>query len=442
MSRLFRAQRAMRVRRRAALGRGVVAMLDVGSHKVACLVLRFEETAPAGDGVGSMSGHANVRVIGAAQTRSRGVSLGEIESMPETERAIRTVVQAAQKEAGLRVDHVIACFAGGRPESWGLVGEAPLGHGPCTVQDVGRALAALDAPPLGEGREALHAQPVNFGIDHRTQLRDPRGQTGEVLRADVHLLGADAHAIETLLTCLHRCDLEVAGLASAPYAAATSALVEDEKELGAACIDMGGGTTGVTMFLRRHMIASSSVRLGGGHVTGDISQGLGVPREAAETIKCRYGGVVATGIDDRQVIALEADTGDWHHDRRSVTRAELIGIVRPRVEEVLDEARARLDAAGFSRLPGQRIVLTGGGSQIPGLDGLAARVLGGQVRLGRPLRVAGLPAMAKGPAFAAAVGLCMQGAEPQDEFWDFDAAPERHGPRSLRRAVRWFRDNW
>jgi len=442
MSRLYHAQRTMRRKRMAALQRGVIAILDVGTHKTACLVLRFEENVPQGEGVGHMAGQSNFRVIGATTTRSRGVRLGEVDSMPETERAIRTAVQGAQKMAGLRVDHVIACFSGGRPGSYGLSGEVLLEHGPCDVQDVGRVLASVDTPDLGPGREVLHAQPVNFGIDHRASLRDPRGQTGEMLRADMHLLSVDDHAIENLLTCLHRCDLEVAGLASAPYAAATSALVEDEKELGAACIDMGAGTTGVSIFCRRHMVYADTVRMGGEHVTGDISQGLRIPREMAETVKCRYGGVMATGMDDREIIPLEAETGDWHHDRRSVTRTELIGIIRPRVEEILEEARARLEAANFSSLPGQRIVLTGGASQFPGFDGLAARILGNQVRLGRPLRVQGLPEAAKGPGFAAAVGLCMQGAEPQDEFWDFDAAPERHSGRSLRRAVRWFRDNW
>ena len=442
MSRLYDAQRRMRAKRLAALQRGVVAILDVGTHKVACLVLRFEEAAPRGEGVGHMAGQSNFRVVGATTTRSRGVRLGEVDSMPETERAIRAAVQGAQKMAGVRVDHVIACFSGGRPGSYGLSGEVPLEHGPCTVHDVGRVLASVDRPDLGPGREVLHAQPVNFGIDHRVQLRDPRGQTGEMLRADMHLLSVDDHAIENLLTCLHRCDLEVAGLASAPYAAATSALVEDEKELGAACIDFGAGTTGISVFLRRHMVFADTVRMGGAHVTGDVSQGLRVPRETAESLKCRYGGVVATGMDDREVIPLEAETGDWHHDRRSVTRAELIGIIRPRVEEILEEARRRLDAAGFGGLPGQRIVLTGGASQLPGFDGLAARILGHQVRLGRPMRVRGLPEAAKGPGFAACVGLCMQGAEPQDEFWDFDAAPERASSRSLRRIVRWFHENW
>ncbi|MEM8822509.1 MAG: cell division protein FtsA [Pseudomonadota bacterium] len=442
MSRLFQAQRAMRRQRQAALQRGVVAILDVGTYKTACLVLRFEENTPQGEGVGHMAGQSNFRVIGATTTQSRGIRLGEVDAMPETERAIRTAVQGAQKMAGVRVDHVIACFSGGRPGSYGLTGEVMLEAGPCTVQDVARVLASVDKPDIGPGREVLHAQPVNFGLDHRTTLRDPRGQTGEMLRADMHLLSVDAHAIENLLACIHRCDLELAGLASAPYAAATSALVEDEKELGAACIDMGGGTTGISIFMRKHMVYADTVRIGGTHITSDISQGLRIPTDVAEMIKCRYGGVVATGMDDREQIALEADTGDWHHDRRTVSRADLIGIIRPRVEEILEEARASLDRARFGDLPSQRIVLTGGASQIPGLDGLAARILGNQVRLGRPLRVQGLPEAAKGPAFAACVGLCMQGAEPQDEFWDFDAVPTRASGRSLRRAVRWFRDNW
>jgi cell division protein FtsA len=120
----------------------------------------------------------------------------------------------------------------------------------------------------------------------------------------------------------------------------------------------------------------------------------------------------------------------------------MIGIIRPRIEEILEAARDRLDAAGFGDLPSQRVVLTGGGSQLPGLGELATRILGNQVRLGRPLRVQGLPDRAKGPAFAACVGLCMQGAEPQDEFWDFDAVSPAAAGRPLRRTLRWFRENW
>ncbi|MGH1455027.1 MAG: cell division protein FtsA [Paracoccaceae bacterium] len=443
MIELYESQRAMRNMRRAAMQRGVVAVLDVGSSKIGCLVLRFDGTDGAeAEGVGPLAGQAGFRVIGAATTRSRGVKFGEIHAMQETERAIRTALQGAQKMANIRVDHVIACFAGADPRSYGLAGQIEVEGAVVGEQDVSRVLSACDVPDFGEGREVLHAQPVNFALDHRSGLSDPRGQMGNSLATDMHMLTVDGAAIQNLAHCIKRCDLELAGVASSAYVSGISSLVEDEQELGAACIDMGGGATGVSIFMKKHMIYADSVRMGGDHVTSDISMGLSVPPNVAERIKTFYGGVVATGMDDREMIELNSDTGDWEHDRRRVSRAELIGIMRPRVEEILEEVRARLDAAGFEHLPSQQIVLTGGGSQIPGLDGLASRILGQQVRLGRPLRVHGLPQAATGPGFASSVGMCLFAAHPQDEWWDFEIPVDRYPARSLRRAVKWFKDNW
>ncbi|MCU0815324.1 MAG: cell division protein FtsA [Cypionkella sp.] len=440
---LYRSQRAMRNMRRAALQRGVIAILDIGTSKIACLILRFDGPAElADDGVGPMAGQSTFRVIGAATTRSRGVRFGEIAVMAETERAVRTAVQAAQKMANVRVDHVIACFAGAEPRSYGLAGEIELEDGVVTEQDVARALAACDMPDLGQGREVLHAHPVNFALDHRTGLGDPRGQIGNRLATDMHLLSVDGAVVQNILHCIQRCDLELAGLASSAYVAGMGSLVEDEQELGAACIDMGGGSTGLSIFIKKHMIYSDAVRMGGDHVTSDISKGLMVPMAVAERIKTKHGGVHATGMDDREMIEVGGDSGDWEKDRRQISRTELIGIMRPRVEEILEEVRDRLEAAGFDHLPSQQVVLTGGASQIPGLDGLASRILGQRVRLGRPLRVQGLPQAATGPAFSAAVGLSLFAAHPQDEWWDFEIPTERHPARSLKRVVRWFKDNW
>jgi len=162
----------------------------------------------------------------------------------------------------------------------------------------------------------------------------------------------------------------------------------------------------------------------------------------AERIKTKHGGVQATGMDDREMIDIGSDTGDWEKDRQQVSRAELIGIIRPRVEEILEDVAARLNAGFFDQLPSQQIVLTGGASQIPGLDGLAGRILGQRVRMGRPLRVQGLPQAATGPAFSGAVGLSLFAANPQDEWWDFDIPAERYPARSIKRALKWFRDNW
>jgi cell division protein FtsA len=444
MTDLYQSQRAMRNMRRAAMQRGVVAILDVGTSKIACLVLRFDglDEDRDSDGVGSMAGQSRFRVIGAATTRSRGVRFGEIAVMNETERAIRTAVQAAQKMANVRVDHVIACFSGAEPRSYGLAGEWDLEDSVVTEQDVAQVLAACDVPDFGDGREILHAQPVNFALDHRSGLGDPRGQIGNRLACDMHMLSVDASVVQNLLYCIKRCDLELAGIASSAYVSAISSLVEDEQELGAACVDLGGGASGISIFMKKHMIYADSVRMGGDHVTSDISKGLQVPLVVAERIKTKHGGVHATGMDDREMIEIGGDSGDWEKDRRQISRTELIGIMRPRVEEILEEVRMRLNVAGFDSLPSQQIVLTGGASQIPGLDGLASRILGQRVRMGRPLRVQGLPQAATGPAFSSAVGLCLFASHPQDEWWDFDIPTERYPARSLKRAFRWFKDNW
>ena len=443
MTDLYQSQRAMRNMRRAAMQRGVIAILDIGTSKIACLVLRFDGDGTVGDdSLGPMAGQSSFRVIGAATTRSRGVRFGEISVMAETERAVRTAVQAAQKMANVRVDHVIACFSGAEPRSYGLAGEVELEDSVVTEQDVARVMAACDVPDIGYGREVLHAQPVNFALDHRTGLGDPRGQIGNRLATDMHLLSIDATVVQNILHCIHRCDLELAGIASSAYVSGMASLVEDEQELGAACIDMGGGSTGLSIFIKKHMIYADAVRLGGDHVTSDISKGLMVPLAVAERIKTKHGGVHATGMDDREMIEVGGDSGDWEKDRRQISRTELIGIMRPRVEEILEEVRERLDAAGFDSLPSQQIVLTGGGSQIPGLDGLASRILGQRVRLGRPLRVQGLPQAATGAAFSSSVGLCLFAAHPQDEWWDFEIPAERYPARSIKRVVKWFKDNW
>ena len=444
MSGLYQAQRAMRNMRQAAMQRGVIAVLDIGTWKVACLVLRFDgpDHFSEGDGVGTMAGQSRFRVIGAASTCSRGIRFGEIDTMVEAERAIRTAVQSAQKMAQVRVDHVIACFSGASPRSYGLAGEIEVQDKAVTEQDIARVLAACDMPDIGAGREVLHAQPVNFALDGRSGLNDPRGQVGERLASDMHLVTVDQKAVQNLAHAVRRCDLELAGIASSAYASALSSLVEDEQELGAACIDFGGGATGVSVFLRKHMIYADSVALGGDLITADLSAGLSVNTSFAERIKTIYGGLVATGMDDREMIEITSETGDWEHDRRTVSRSDVIGIIRPRVEEILEDVRDCLRAAGFEHLPSRQIVLTGGGSQLPGLDALAAKILGSQVRIGRPLRVRGLPQAATGPDFASAVGLSLFAAHPQDEWWDFEMPVERSSVRSLNRVFRWVRENW
>ena len=174
MGDLFRNQLMMRAMRRVAIQRGVIAVLDVGTSKITCLILVFDEKAHAAsdEGVGDLAGQERFRVIGAATTRSRGVEFGETTAPYETERAIRTAVQAAQKMAQCRVDHVIACASGGRPRSYGLAGQVQIEREIVTESDVAGVLASCDVPDYGTEREILHAQPVNFVLDQAARRDD------------------------------------------------------------------------------------------------------------------------------------------------------------------------------------------------------------------------------------------------------------------------------
>ena len=444
MTDLYELQRAMRAMRQSALQRGALAILDLGSTKIGCLILRFDGLDPslASDQVGPLAGQSSFQVVGSAITRSRGIEFGEISSMQEAERAIRTVLQSAQKMANLRVDHLIACFSGGGPRSYGLNGVVKIENQIVQDEDIARVLSSCNLPDIGDGREILHAQPVNFALDHRSGLVDPRGQIGNNLDVDLHMLTVRAKTIRDLAHCVKRCDLELAGVASAAYVSGRSTLVEDEQELGAVCIDLGGGSTSYSIFLKKHMIFAGSIMLGGNHVTRDISLGLQVPMVVAEKIKTKNGGLIATGIDDRDLIEIGGETGDWEHDRRTVTRSELIGIMRPRIEEILEDVRAQLEIAGFYELKSQKFVLSGGTSQTPGLDTLASRILGQQVRIGRPIRIHRLPQAYSGSSCSALVGLALFAAHPQDEWWDFELPNTSYSSRTVRKAVRWLRENW
>ena len=231
MNDLYQSQRAMRAMRKAAIQRGVIAVIDVGSSKVACLILRFDgpSDVSSGEVIGSMAGQSSFRVIGAATTKSRGIRFGEIESMAETERAIRTALQAAQKMALVRVDHVIACFSGGSPRSYGVFGEISIENEAVHSHDIGKVLSACDLPNFGENRTILHAQPINFTLDDRSWMPDPRGHIGQKLSADLHILTVQERTIQNLNHCVNRCDVELAGVASSAYVSAHSALVEDEQ---------------------------------------------------------------------------------------------------------------------------------------------------------------------------------------------------------------------
>ncbi len=379
----------------------VLSVLDVGGSKVACLIARL---LPMERGATLRGRTHRCKVIGIGQQRSRGVKGGAIVDLDAAESAIRLAVDAAERMAGVEVESLVVNMSGGRLSS--RVHEARIGVRGATVGDA-EAQRVLDAAALASavpGRAALHMIPKGFSLDRQTGVADPRGLIGEDLGAELNVLSCDVSAARNLMLAIERCHLRVAAIVASPYAAGLSTLVDDEAELGAALIDFGGGATTMAAFSDDRLAHADSVAVGGHHVTMDLARGLSVSLLDAERLKTLYGACVASPADDRESISIHR-VGDDIDRTTQITKTDLVRIIRPRVEEILELARDRLAKAGFASHANRRLVLTGGASQLNGLAELARAIVSPQARMGRPLGVEGLPESAKSPAFATSVGL-------------------------------------
>ncbi|HSF95974.1 MAG TPA: cell division protein FtsA [Thermohalobaculum sp.] len=440
--------RNMRQRLHTAVKRGRLAVLDIGSSKITCLVLKLDPArlAEAGrhDRLGT-SLFGAVEVVGARTVQARGVRRGEIVDMDEVSRAIRLALLNSEKMAAPkvgRVDQVIVSFSGGRPQSFSTTAEVETETGQVTERDISNVLGACPEPPIGDDRQILHAQPVELSVDHQSGITDPRGMTGHRLAVAMHVMTVGARPLANLMECIRQCDLDLAGVVAAPYASGLSALVEDEQRTGAVCIDMGGGSTSFSVFLRDHLICCEQIRYGGDHVTSDIAAGLMMRTAAAERIKTLYGGVISTGADDRELIDAPQIGEEDAPERRQISRGMLIGVIRPRVEETFRLLRQRLVELGVTEMPGCSYVLTGASCQMPGVDEMATRILGRRPRIGRPIRIAGLPQALSGPDYSAAVGLATYALRPHDELWDFDAPRSLSARGRATEMIRWLKASW
>jgi cell division protein FtsA len=370
----------------------LIGALDIGSSKITCFIAH----ATAG-GI--------LRVVAIGHHASGGVRAGTIVDMEAAQNAILTTVSAAEEAAGERLREVVINVSGGKPSSRIASFETPLNGHPIGEADLRRLhlMSAADDPD-GD-RQVIHSIPIGYTIDGSNGIRDPRGMYGERIAVKVHTVSAASGAVRNLLTCVARCHLDIADAALSAYASGLACLVEDEIDLGATLVDMGGGTTSVAVFYDGHVVHADSIPCGGGHVTHDIARGLSTSITHAERMKTLYGGAIASPADEREYIDVPLVGEEAAGHSSHIPRSLLVGIIRPRIEEILELVRDRLERDPASKLAGRRLVLTGGASQLGGVRELAALILEKQVRIGRPLRVTGLAEATSGPAFSTCAGL-------------------------------------
>ncbi len=404
---------------------GPFGVVDIGTTKVACLIGRVES-----DGT--------LRVLGFGWQKGRGLNCGDIVDLDAAEKAIRACVGQAEDMADVRLRSVTVNLTCGQPESrlfnvqWPVGGRAVSENDIRYVLNEGRGLAAVD------GREPIHVLPLNFAVDATDHVIDPRGLFCSTLNARLHVIDAAATALRTLEACIGRCDLEIEDLVSAPYASGLSSLAPEERELGATVIDMGGGTTSMAVYADKQMMHTAQIPMGGLHVTKDLAIGLSTTLIHAERLKTLYGNVESSPDDERELLPVPL-MGEEDHQLARVPRSMVVNIIRPRIEETLENIKDRLDSSGMGRAAGNRVVLTGGACQLPGVREMAARMLSRQVRLGRPSALRGLPELASGPAFSTAAGLLSWAAGEGRGFQDIDLEGE---PRAglFRRFVNFLKE--
>jgi len=402
---------------------GPFGVLDIGTTKIACVIARCES-----DGA--------IRVLGTGWQRAQGVRAGGIVDVEAAEKAIRAAVGLAEEQADTRLRDITVNLSGGQPESRLFNVRWPVGGRAVTEQDVRDVLLEGRKRAAVEGRDIIHAVPLSFAADDTQGVVDPRGLFCDTLSARLHVVDAQHTALRTLRACLQRCDLGIAELVSSPMAAGIATLVEDEKQLGATVLDMGGGVTGMAVFADGQLLHTSQIQIGGNHVTQDIARLLSTPLSHAERLKNLDGSALASSEDERVMLPVRL-VGEPEHHIAKVPRKAVVGIIIPRLEETFEMVRERLDALGA--VTGNRVVLTGGASQLQGVRELASSVLGRPVRLGKPAMLRGMPENMSGPAFATALGLLGWAGGEGRPLMDLDLDTERPSG-VLRRIVNFLRE--
>ena len=375
---------------------GLVAALDVGSSKVACVIGRADQ--------------GSLKILGSALRESAGLRAGTVTSLDLAEQTIRDCVAAAENHADARIQNVLISVNCGQPTSvtsrtamaldGALVTDA---HLRALLQD-GRVRCRL------EGHDIIQSAPTAYVVDEARGVRDPSGMFCQRIGVSMHAVAVKPSPLANLKLAVERCHLNVVGTLFSAYASGLAILTEDEKQIGATVIDMGGGVTSIAVFLEGHLVYADVVPLGGLSVTTDICLMLSAPLSAAERIKTLFGAALGELEAGANVISVPQTGEDGEDAALRVPRSMLTRIIQARLTDVFEEVQKRLQASGYDMAAGRRAVLTGGACQLAGTRELASRILNKQVRIGRPQVFPGLAASNAGPDYATAIGLLVAGA--------------------------------
>ncbi len=387
----------------------LIVSLDIGTTKIAAIVAEITE-----DGLD---------IIGVGTARSRGLRKGVVVNIDATVNAIKKAIDEAENMAGCVVSTVYATISGGHIRGINSHGVVAVKEKEIREQDVSRVIEAAKAMAIPMDREVLHVLPQQYIIDDQDGIRDPLGMAGVRLESKVHIVTTAVTSAQNVIKCANRCGLEVADIVLEPLASAEAVLEDDEKELGVALIDIGGGTADIALFVDGAIVHTAVLPLGGSQVTNDIAVGLRTPLEAAEKIKKKYGCALPCLVEDDETMEVPSVGG---REPRIISRKLLVKVIEPRVEEIFEYIRNEITRSGFGDQLAAGVVLTGGATIMEGVPELAEDVLGLPARRGAPQGVGGLSDVVRSPAFSTGVGLVRFGSREEGVGVDTIAGTDRN----------------
>lgn len=411
----------------------LIAGLDIGSSKITCFIARI------------IDDEGSYEIIGASNQLSQGVKNGHITDLDAVEKVLRQSVHAAENMAadimkGYPLREIALALPSVHGRSHFHSVEMQLSGHEITDNDIRRALVEAQSKAAQDDQELIHTIPVHTVLDGQ-DVSDPRGMVGKDMKMDVHVISGDVTTLRNMDNAVARGHLDVSAYALGAYASALSCLVDDEMQLGALVVDIGAGITSYSVIENGAVLYAGAIPIGGGHITNDIAKGLNTPLQSAERLKILYGHAMAAQSDQKELIDVPQLGAEEGSAPNHVPRSMLVGIIQPRAEEIFEILRAELTDSGLRNPLSRSVVLTGGASQLPGLDDLARHVLDKKVRIGRPLDLAGLPDAVSGPAFSCVSGVLRYAGERTHEI-----------PAQLKEQVRagnlwqqlkhWFCENW
>jgi cell division protein FtsA len=386
----------------------IVVGLDIGTTKVAAVVGEVDA-----DGI---------TVLGVGNVPCRGLRKGVVSNIDWTVRSIREAIDAAQTMAGVEIRTVYAGVAGSHIRSQGSDGVAAIAGDEVMRVDLDRVLEGARAIPVDADRQILHVLPREYIVDNQDGIRDPIGMSGVRLQARVNLVTAATSCVQNVIRCVERCNLNVADVVLEPLASAEAVLSEDEKEIGVAVIDIGGGTTDLLLYVEGGIAHTSVIPVGGNNVTNDVAAGLRTPMGEAERLKRNFGCALGRMVADEEEVEVPGVGG---HPPRRAARRVLSDIIEPRVEEIFALVRKRIEDTGMLEQLSAGAVLTGGAVLLEGMSEFAEEILGMPVRLGYPVGIKGITQLVQGPQFATGVGLVKFGAQALAHAREVNAAATR-----------------